>query len=88
MSEVIDLAVCGEFPEIAVRKGTGLVYAVVDVKRVLAELLVSTEKHKPVCVIIKVTTYSYAICYPNNFNMDQVHTNFFDNIIGFMQRCL
>ena len=32
MSEVIDVVVCGEFPEISVREGTGLVDAVVEVK--------------------------------------------------------
>ena len=32
VSEVIDVLICGEFPEIAVRKGAGLIDAVVDVK--------------------------------------------------------
>ena len=32
VSEVIDVMVCCEFPEIAVREGTGLIDAVVEVK--------------------------------------------------------
>ena len=32
VSEVIDVVICGEFPEIAVWEGTGLIDAVVEVK--------------------------------------------------------